>query len=349
MFARSTDLRRWDHHGDPPGDGPLPDITSGIMWLLAAVAGLGTLALPGATRTHLPWAIALALFALGWGALSLLLGIKRRTMPISLRAIVTAGMMPVVGVALWATGGADSQLQPILLFTALFIAYFFPPKLAWPLVGLFAATYATPLLYDASAVADGYPSRAAVFLVAVAGETVVMQVLKRRLLHAEARQRVMAQHDPLTGLQNRRSFDAALARHAGQSGALIVFDFDDFKTINDVHGHPAGDAVLQAVAEACRGVARDGDCLARIGGDEFALIAPGAGEQGVERLVGALDQGIIDAALPQGISAVRASFAWALTPEEASAPSELFELADQRLLERKRDSKAAPAVGAGAH
>ena len=88
----------------------------------------------------------------------------------------------------------------------------------------------------------------------------------------------MAERDPLTALYNRRSFDAALERAIAQPDGvgLVLFDFDDFKRINDEHGHPAGDAVLRAIAEACAEVVRDGDCLARIGGDEFALIAPGA-------------------------------------------------------------------------
>ena len=100
-------------------------------------------------------------------------------------------------------------------------------------------------------------------------------MLKGRLLHAEARQRVMAERDPLTGLYNRRSFDSALA-HAldhRDGAALVLFDFDGFKAINDDHGHPVGDAVLRAVAAACQEVVRDGDCLARFGGDEFAVIA----------------------------------------------------------------------------
>ena len=88
----------------------------------------------------------------------------------------------------------------------------------------------------------------------------------------------MAERDPLTGLYNRRSFDDALARATADGGAaaLVLFDFDGFKAVNDDHGHPTGDAVLRAVAEACARVVRDGDCLARIGGDEFALVAPGA-------------------------------------------------------------------------
>ena len=97
----------------------------------------------------------------------------------------------------------------------------------------------------------------------------------------------MAELDPLTGVANRRGFDLALERAAatGEPYALILVDLDDFKRVNDEQGHPAGDAVLQSVAVAAADVARQGDCLARIGGDEFALIAPGAGAAGVLRLL----------------------------------------------------------------
>src|ERR1041384_5306846 len=132
-------------------------------------------------------------------------------MSLSQRAVVTAGTAPLVSAAIWASGGASSFLQPLLLFTAMFISYFFPGRLAWPLMALFAGVYASPLLYDATAIDQNFPARAAGFTIALAGATLVMQLLKRRLVRAEARQRVMAERDPLTNLYNRRSFDAALA------------------------------------------------------------------------------------------------------------------------------------------
>src|SRR3954447_24815931 len=282
-------------------DGPLPDFISGLMWLATAVVGVALAAIPGTPRPHLAVALVLAGFAAGWGVLSLWLGLTARTMTIARRASVTAAMMPVVALALWATGGAHSYLQPVLLFTALFIAYFFPPPLAWPLVALFCGAFFSPLAYDPQAIELGYPARGVLFLVAVAGQAVTVHYLKHRLLAAEAVQRGMAERDPLTGLYNRRSFDHALARSTDDgSAALILFDFDGFKAVNDEHGHPIGDAVLRAVAEACARVVRDGDCLARIGGDEFALVAPGAAGAGVERIVEALGAAIADAPSPGG-------------------------------------------------
>jgi len=177
-----------------------------------------------------------------------------------------------------------------------------------------------------------------VFATALPTAILSVQFLKRRLVLAEAQQRTMAQRDPLTGLRNRRAFDHALARSIDRC-ALVVFDFDGFKAINDTHGHPVGDAVLRAVAEACEDVVREGDCLARIGGDEFALVAPGATGAGVERIVEALGAAIADAPSPDGVPSVQATFASAVAPQDTSDPDELFRLADQRLLARKRQLK----------
>jgi diguanylate cyclase (GGDEF)-like protein len=322
-------------------DGPLPDLTSGVMWIATGVGGLLMLPLPGAAQhVHAVVALTLGAFAIAWGGFSLYLGLKEKTMTIQLRALVTAAMMPVVALALWATGGSASFLQPVLLFTALFVSYFFPPRLAWPLIGLFVLAFATPLFYDDAAMQTGYPARTGCFAIAVAGEALVMHFLKHRLLRAEAHQRAMAERDPLTGVHNRRSFDAALGAAVSGTAALVMFDFNDFKIINDEWGHPVGDEVLRAVACAGESVIRDGDCLARIGGDEFALLAPGAGPGGVTRLVDALDEAIRGADVPAGVGPIRVTFGWAVAPGDSVDPTELVQLADTRLIDRKRAIKS---------
>src|SRR5437588_425077 len=94
----------------------------------------------------------------------------------------------------------------------------------------------------------------------------------------EARQ--LADLDALTGLHNRRYFHETLAREVARAQryerrlALIIFDLDDFKAINDRIGHLAGDAVLAEVAERVRDVVRSSDIACRVGGDEFAVILP---------------------------------------------------------------------------
>jgi diguanylate cyclase (GGDEF)-like protein len=193
---------------------------------------------------------------------------------------------------------------------------------------------------DAPDDVDRPASRTLTFAVSVVGAALAVQFLKRRLVLAEAHQRTMAQRDPLTGLRNRRAFDLALARSIDRC-ALVVFDFDGFKAINDTHGHPVGDAVLRAVGESCETVVRESDRLARIGGDEFALVAPSAGEAGVERIIAALDEAVENAPMPDGVGAVSATFAWSVAPRDTTDPTELFRLADARLLERKRRARQA--------
>jgi diguanylate cyclase (GGDEF)-like protein len=97
--------------------------------------------------------------------------------------------------------------------------------------------------------------------------------------------RFLADHDPLTNLLNRRSFvqrlDAEVARSRRYTRplALVIFDLDELKTVNDTEGHAAGDEALERVALALRATIRSGDNAFRIGGDEFAVILPEAGEQ----------------------------------------------------------------------
>src|ERR1700742_1065905 len=120
-------MRRFDVHLGGPlhDDGPLPDLTSGLMWLATGVAGLAVLPLAHG-RVHLVCELALAAFAIAWGTASLAMAVRGTTMALGTRAVVTAAMMPVVALALWATGGVASFLQPVMLFTALFVGYFFP-------------------------------------------------------------------------------------------------------------------------------------------------------------------------------------------------------------------------------
>jgi diguanylate cyclase (GGDEF)-like protein len=95
----------------------------------------------------------------------------------------------------------------------------------------------------------------------------------------------LSHEDPLTGLANRRRWDAELAevctgaRAGGEPVSLLLVDLDHFKRINDAHGHPGGDEVLRRVAGLLSAAVRGGDLVARLGGDEFAVLMPGASEE----------------------------------------------------------------------
>ena len=106
------------------------------------------------------------------------------------------------------------------------------------------------------------------------------------LWQAEEELRFLAHHDPLTGLANRALFndrlDAALraAQRHDSSLALLFLDVNDFKDINDVHGHAAGDQVLRMIARRLQGCVRETDTVARMGGDEFTVLLTDIQSQG---------------------------------------------------------------------
>ncbi|WP_157970548.1 GGDEF domain-containing protein [Nakamurella deserti] len=112
-----------------------------------------------------------------------------------------------------------------------------------------------------------------------------------------------AESDELTGLLNRRGWGRLLAledarfRRFGDPATVIVIDVDDFKTVNDTHGHHVGDRMLQAVAHQLRRTARATDIVARLGGDEFGIIAVGAGRAEAATLVRRLQHALIDTGL----------------------------------------------------
>jgi diguanylate cyclase (GGDEF)-like protein len=307
---------------------------SGLLWLAGAgVAVVGRL-LPGAPRDHV---------ALFWGLVALTvvysLACVTRLIPwerVSLggHALAVVTLQPLVVVALWLTGGADAYMGPVLVLPMLDVAYFFPARYAWPLAALEVATYASPLLTS-----DGanhlLVARTFAYAVAYVGLVLTIQFLKRRLVAAERHQHRMARVDPLTGLQNRRAFDEALeaALATGTRFTLLLADVDSFKQINDRFGHTTGDRVLRELAAHASEAVRGGDCLARIGGDEIALVAPGAGSAAAYRLAGLLRDAV--ARVEVGGEPVSITVSAAVYPDDGSDRFTLMRALDRDLHEAK--------------
>ncbi len=162
-----------------------------------------------------------------------------------------------------------------------------------------------------------------------------------RQKEAEAELDRLARKDSLTGVSNRRDFEEQLERavqHCAQRGddlSLLCLDLDNFKSINDRFGHPAGDAVIQAFAKRLRSILREDDVIARLGGDEFMLLirspAPDVAAIVAEKILMAMRAPIqVDSRdLQVGVSIGIAVSTGGLTP------SQLMSLADQALYQAK--------------
>ena len=156
---------------------------------------------------------------------------------------------------------------------------------------------------------------------------VIVEERRRRAL------RRRADTDPLTGLANRSALERRLAEASGPV-TVAILDLDDFKPVNDTHGHESGDAVLRVVAERLRGAVRDGDLAVRYGGDEFAIVFAAGTDHGgaarsAERVVRAIEAPIaLDGALTVSVGA---SVGLATAPAD-----EVAHLADEALYGAKR-------------
>ncbi len=149
--------------------------------------------------------------------------------------------------------------------------------------------------------------------------------------------------DPLTGCLNRRALEMRLkrewraARRRDANIAVLAIDSDNFKPINDTHGHPVGDIVLKELAAVMRETARDTDVIARVGGDEFVLLLPDTGWQGAvtfaERLRRQVDEGRFGGTSPVAVT-ISVGIALARGTDDVKA-SDLLEEADRSLYRAK--------------
>ncbi|MDH4050445.1 MAG: diguanylate cyclase [Rubrivivax sp.] len=172
--------------------------------------------------------------------------------------------------------------------------------------------------------------------------------LSRKVEEVQALQEALRQQatqDPLTGLFNRRHLNEtlptlfAMARRDRQPLSLVIVDLDHFKSINDLHGHAAGDRLLERFGEMVAGHCRGGDVACRYGGEEFCLLLPHTGAEGARRKVQLLlrrwrDEVFdLEGARLQGLSF---SAGIADTDSVPGSPDALLKAADDRLLDAKR-------------
>jgi diguanylate cyclase (GGDEF)-like protein len=272
-----------------------PDTPVGLAWVLAGV-GLTVAALLVIAGERLPAVAQQAAL----GLFSLLLAL------LAARSATAEG---VIG------------LGPVLLCTGLYAAHF----LSLP------AARAQVLLAVGSATAGALAARPSGFLLPWAIAVITALVVTEAHARLIGRLRTQASVDPLTGVANRRAWEAeatrdlARAARTGEPLTVAILDLDGFKEVNDRDGHGAGDRLLRQVATAWRTRLRTSDLLGRYGGDEFVLCLPGTDARTAVEVLQRLDGG-----LPVGWSVGTA------TAHRGDSLTELLQRADVRLYEGKR-------------
>jgi len=183
----------------------------------------------------------------------------------------------------------------------------------------------------------------------VAERTQALEAANQQLQENEERFRYMAQHDPLTGLANRVLLYDRLehllhrSRRNDASFAVLMLDLNGFKQVNDTYGHAAGDALLVEIAGRLQKRIRASDTVARIGGDEFAiLLEPTTGTEEAHRVGDSLlDELRHPISLDDGaIVSVGGSMGIALWPRDGDTAEALLHAADQAMYRAKENGNA---------
>jgi len=220
-------------------------------------------------------------------------------------------------------------------------------------LAILAATPVIDMLREAGILLFPFPvswAGFALFHLSAAGvfATTYADLLERNEVHSREIRRLSHEliHDDLTRLHSRRYIDAMIHERLGErkgpdSGALLFIDLDDFKAVNDIYGHQAGDALLVAIARQIERVLRQGDVAARWGGDEFLVFLPGTGKEAAMQVAERLGEAVRNATVHAGGRDVRvtASIGYAPLTEDAVAA------ADLALFQAKADGKDRAAGG----
>jgi diguanylate cyclase (GGDEF)-like protein len=321
---------------DAPAEGRTMGRVAGALYLIGCAMTVAGVVLPHSAKADVGGFCVLAA-VMGLVGVALLRWASR--LPESSYAAVMLLGSVIISLSLYfngeRVGGHSAGNQVLYIWIALYCGYFFSRAV------IALQLLAVAGLYGVALVAiEAGPVGLTRWMI-----TVVMVFATAELVHAlKARndrlvQRLVdaARTDSLTGLANRQAFDERLvqelarSRRTGTPTSLVVADIDRFKEINDTRGHPVGDKALVAIADAARQIARHTDLIARVGGDEFALILPDTALTGAYRLAERLRR-----EAGWNHTGLSVSFGVAQSGDGLHKPDELVAAADEALYRAKR-------------
>jgi diguanylate cyclase (GGDEF)-like protein len=249
----------------------------------------------------------------------------------------------LIGISSFLTRTTTDGSELLYMWTVLYSGYFVPLRLAAIDVALVAVVYPTLCV----SILGTHGVTPSVYLVGTSVVTLlIVSNLRRKLTRELTRTALEARTDKLTGMANRRSWDEALGHQLSRrdpSLSVLLIDIDHFKRLNDTYGHAAGDLALASVATVLRAQARQSDVLARVGGEEFALLLVDCpleyAAQRAEQIRAAVARTASTWATPVTISVGVAAL-----PDHAGTGEELMAAADGALYEAKDAGRDAVAV-----
>jgi len=314
------------------------------IWLTFAVCGAG-LAYVAATWEQPNRGLIATVFTagLGGGVLIALLPVEQilRRPRLTDAFFFTWSLFDIglIAVSVAADGGARSPFTLLFFLPMVFAAVFYPLQTFAP-VGA-ADVFAFLLVGDLY----GDPDVAYVAFVAACLAAAAVLCAWQAQNHDRARDRLMlvSRTDPLTDSLNRRGFEERLqaeldeGKRGGRPFSLVMLDLDNFKAVNDIHGHSAGDELLCWVVDGVRRTVRTMDTIGRLGGDEFAVLAPGLEREDAVRLGERIRRELCDR--------IMVTTGIACFPTDGQDPDELQRRADAHLYEQKHGLAASFAAG----